>query len=294
MMAELSMLDAPLPLTSHSRQSSEFGAWDLAVRGPHPVLAGAVRAYSGLRGELRLARELHPPTGEPAIVINFGAPFRACDPHNPARWSWQADVSVMGPHARPILAETPAAREIMVATLTPAAAHRVLGVPMVELVDRRLPLEALLGSAAKRLFERVHEAASWEARFAALDGFFAERLLHARQPARDVQRLWLAARRAAGPGAIGALAAEAGVSHKHLIGLFREQIGLAPRLVSRLARFNRALRRLNRVGGAGWATAAQDCGYFDQAHLIRDFHDFAGATPRRMQAMRAAFSFRAG
>jgi AraC-like DNA-binding protein len=284
-------LDSRAPPVAFGAHASDLGAWELASRGPHPVLATVVRAYSGLRGELKLSRELHPPTGEPAIVVNFGPPFRVRDPLDPDRWSWQSGVSVMGPHARPFLAETPAAREILVATLTPGGAHRLLGVAMAELANRYAPLEDLLGAAARRLRDRLCDAASWEARFAILDGFIAARVAAAPRPTREVQGLWLAVRRGARPGAI---ADDLGVSHKHLISLFRAQVGLTPRLVGRVARFNRALRRVRDSRSAGWAATAQDCGYFDQAHMIRDFRDFAAATPRQLEAMRAAFSFRAG
>jgi AraC-like DNA-binding protein len=41
---------------------------------------------------------------------------------------------------------------------------------------------------------------------------------------------------------------------------------------------------------ASWATFARDCGYADQAHLIREFRALTGLTPRtyaRSRAMRA-------
>jgi len=260
------------------------------MRAPRPDLAGFVLGYSGLRGELRLARELHLPTGYPAIVANFGAPFRVFDPLHPTRSTWQADVSAMGPHARPFLAETPYARELLVATLTPAGAYLAFGHPMSDLANRWVPLDALVGAEGPRLGQQLRGAIGWEARFACLDGFLRARLARARQPAREIRQFWLRAQAAT---SIRDLAEDVGVSHKHLISLFHDQVGFTPRLVARLARFNRALRRLGGVGRAEWADAAQACGYFDQAHLIRDFRHFAGATPRQIERARAAFSYRA-
>jgi AraC-like DNA-binding protein len=278
------------PPISTAESASSLGCWTLATREPRPDLAGLLLGYSGFRGELRLARELHLPTGLPAIVVNFGAPFRVFDPLHPTRSSWQADVSAMGPHARPFLAETPYARELLVATLTPAGAYLALGHPMSELANRWCPLEALVGTEGLRLGEKLRAAAGWEARFAYLDRFLRARLAGARQPARDVRQIWLRAQAAT---RVRDLADDVGVSHKHLISLFHDQVGLTPRLVVRLARFNRALRRLGGAGRADWADAAQACGYFDQAHLIRDFHDFAAATPGQIERARAAFSYRA-
>jgi methylphosphotriester-DNA--protein-cysteine methyltransferase len=282
--------DSRLPPIRVAEHTSTLGFWSLATRAPPSDLADVVVGYSGFSGELRLARELHLPTGLPAIVANLGAPFRVFDPLGQGEATWQADVGVMGPHARPFLAETPYARELLVATLTPAGAYLAFGRPMSDLANRWVPLDGLVGADGSRLGPRLRAAASWEARFACLDGFLDARLARARQPVRDIHNVWL---RAQAAGRVSDLAEEVGVSHKHLVSLFHEQIGLTPRLVARLARFNRALRRLGAAGRANWADAAQACGYFDQSHLINDFRDFAAATPRQVERARAAFSYRA-
>jgi AraC-like DNA-binding protein len=282
--------DSHLPPIRIAEHTSSLGCWSLATRPPRSDLADTVLGYSGFRGDLRLARELHLPTGLPAIVANLGAPFRVFDPLDHTHATWQVDVNVMGPHARPFLAETPYARELMVATLTPAGAYLVFGHPMADLANRWIALVELVGAEGPRLGRRLRDAVGWEARFACLDGFLESRLARARQPVRDMQTIWL---RAQAAGRVSDLADEVGVSHKHLVSLFHEQIGLTPRLVARLARFNRALRRLGAAGHANWADAAQACGYFDQSHLINDFRDFAAATPRQVERARAAFSYRA-
>jgi AraC-like DNA-binding protein len=65
----------------------------------------------------------------------------------------------------------------------------------------------------------------------------------------------------------------------HLSGQFRREFGLAPKVVGRIARFDvaAALLRTAPAGGVGAVAAA--AGYADQAHMVRDWHDFAGAAP---------------
>jgi len=60
-------------------------------------------------------------------------------------------------------------------------------------------------------------------------------------------------------------------------------VGVPPKL---LARFHRARRLLERDDGRRWAEIAADCGYADQAHLNRDFRQFAGASPTELLARR--------
>ena len=84
---------------------------------------------------------------------------------------------------------------------------------------------------------------------------------------------------------IGRLAEEVGWSHKHLIARFRQQVGLRPKTAARLARLDGVWRRLDQAGGRlDWGQVAREAGYADQAHLIRDFHQFTGTTPTALVA----------
>ena len=78
---------------------------------------------------------------------------------------------------------------------------------------------------------------------------------------------------------IGEVAADVGWSRKHLITKFVQQIGLKPKTVARLIRFQRVLARAERGGAVGWSRLAYETGYADQPHLIREFREFAGTTP---------------
>ena len=65
-----------------------------------------------------------------------------------------------------------------------------------------------------------------------------------------------------------------------MIARFGEQVGLRPKLAARLVRFEGVWRRLDQVGGRlDWGRVAGEAGSADQAHLIRDFHQFTGSTP---------------
>jgi AraC-like DNA-binding protein len=164
--------------------------------------------------------------------------------------------------------------------LTPLGARRILGLPMDELTNRVVAIEDVLGPRAGLLVERLQEASGWPERFALLDAALLGRLEDGPEPAPEVA--WTLRRLAAADGrlAIAGLAAEVGWSRRHLAASWQRDVGLAPKAVARILRFQRALRLVRQ--GHPLADAAYDCGYADQPHLNRDFRALAGASPREV------------
>lgn len=278
----------PAPGVRISEYDSALGRWTSVTRRPHAAIEGYTLGYAGFRGVMRLSRELRLPSGLPALVVNFGSPFRVVGADSVT--SRHADISVTGIHSRPFVTETPESRDLLVVNLTPVGARRLLGVAMHQLANRWVPLDDVLGGEARDLSGRLHDAQSWDDRFAILDAFMLGRLGQESAPSRDLGRAW---RRISAGGAVADLARDLGVSHKHLITRFHDQVGLAPKLVARLGRFNRLLRLARQEARIDWAATAQACGYFDQAHLINEVRDFSGATPTELRTRRAAFTLRA-
>src|SRR5215475_9845867 len=69
------------------------------------------------------------------------------------------------------------------------------------------------------------------------------------------------------------------LSQRRFIQVFTEEIGLTPKLFSRVKRFQRTIAIVRQATTPDWARLAADCGYFDQSHLIRDFLMFSGFSP---------------
>ena len=105
-----------------------------------------------------------------------------------------------------------------------------------------------------------------------------------RQPlAPELDWSWKRLQRTGGTIAIGALAAEVGWSRRHLTARFSHEFGLSPKVAARVIRFDRARRLLPHRRG-DLASVAARCGYADQAHMIREFHQFCGCSPTQWLA----------
>lgn len=87
-----------------------------------------------------------------------------------------------------------------------------------------------------------------------------------------------------GTAAISGLAGELGWSHRRLIARYRDAVGLPPKLVARIVRFERLAALLAGDPATDWAEAALRCGFFDQAHMAREVRELAGITPTELRA----------
>jgi AraC-like DNA-binding protein len=243
---------------------------ELATRAPHPALAPHVRSLAGwcerADGPVRRA-EL--PGGRIVLVISFG-PTLDVDGRRFGSF-------VAGLHDTPAVTEHAGEGHGIQAYLTPLGARRLLGMPMSELTRAVIELEDLIGPGAAELAERLATAPDWPARFALLERAIAERILDAPAVAPELEWAWRRLHDTDGAVPIGALATELGWSRRHLAATVREELGMAPKPLARLLRFERAVERLR--AGAGLADTALDSGYYDQAHFNRDFKQFAGRTP---------------
>jgi AraC-like DNA-binding protein len=216
------------------------------------------------------------------VILNFGPAFRLAGPDAP--WCERSSF-VAGVHDRYALDASTGASYCLQVDLTPIGAHRFLGLPMDELANRVVDLDDVLGAFGRRLTERLDALPDWDARFALLDRAIADRIDRAREPSAGV--VWAYGRLVASGGnaGIGALASELGWSRRRLVRSFREQVGMPPKTIARLLRFERALELLGSED-VGLAELAFRCGYFDQAHLARDVRSFADATPGELARRR--------
>ncbi len=163
--------------------------------------------------------------------------------------------------------------------LSPPGAYTLLGVPMDGLANDVVELTDVLGPDAARLTERLANTPGWPGRFAVLDEFLLARADRGPAPSREVEWAWRRLAETGGTVPIAELARDIGWSRRHLVTRFRQQVGLPPKTVARIVRFQALLRRVERIGRAEWSRFAAECGYYDQAHMNRDFREFAGTTP---------------
>jgi AraC-like DNA-binding protein len=261
--------------------ASEQGAWRMAFLAPDARLAPFVTRFNVYRErDTAFTRRAEPPSGLATLVFNLGAELRVEHPAKTCHIFGAGGAFYTGVSSVTAVTETDRAQEGAQAMLTPLGARLLVGFPLAEIGDHLIDPNDLFGALAREIIDRLIECNSEEGRLALLQHAMERRLAAPHRALPD--DLVFAARRVQASGgriAVASLAQEIGCSRKHLSQRFAREFGIAPKLLARVLRFDRALRSLRRGNVMSLAELADFCGYADQAHLTRDFGEFAGAPP---------------
>ena len=255
---------------------------------PQAPLNSAVECFWTLEGDgpsIGGAPERILPDGCVELILNFGDRFSQ---HDNNRRELQPRHFLVGQMSGPILISPNGAVELLGIRFHPGGTAPFLRIPMSELRDRIADLGSLSSELERELVSLSQELPLLADRIAAVEAALMARLHRA---SYESPATHLAARivDAAGRISIDQLAADAGISSRQLERRFMREIGVGPKLLGRIVRFQQVFRAVERSDSA-WASIAVECGYYDQAHLIRDFNQFAGQTPAVLFAEQRALT----
>ena len=261
---------------------------------PGEPLRRYVAWYTGYRQRgIPPARHRGLPSPYLTMIVTLDEPLSIEAHPDPGQPPGEFGTLLGGLHSAPALIRHDGAQSGIQLALKPPGVRALLGLPAGELAEVDVPAEAVLGAVGAELRERVRNAAGWPERFAVLDEILLRQLLTAKDEAVAPEVLWSWRQllQAGGAVRVADLAAGTGWSGRHLASRFRAEIGLTPKAAARVVRFDRARRHLAALAGAGagqdgyqLAGLAAEMGYFDQAHLAREFRALAGVPPSQWLA----------
>jgi AraC-like DNA-binding protein len=276
----LNPMDASVLLfeTHAGRLTTPDGEWQFAIKEPRPPLDRWVSNLWELDGTAPPARERELPRGDISLIVNLEGRHAVVDATNARREHAFEDAWVTGLHERAFLTASGGRAWLCGARLTVEGAYRLFGVAPRELANTIVDLDALHGAAARALVDAVRNTSTADRRLTLLGAYIAE--CAARSCKWDGAVEWALERIATTRGCVSvlSLAREIGWSREHLHRRFVNQVGIAPKSCAQVARFHATLLALEHHTDDGHAAVAQRLGYFDQAHLAREFRAIAGTT----------------
>jgi AraC-like DNA-binding protein len=253
----------------------------VATHVPRPPLNQFVELlwfHEGLNCDHRLERVL--PDGSMELIINLRDEARHVfdrvthRPRRSYRGSW-----LSGPHSEFIIIDTAPDASMIGVHFRPGGASAFLGLPLDELRNSVVDLEALWNGGPQSLRDQLLEAPTPSAKFRILEDALFARWRRAAPRHRAVLYALERFTREPQSVTVGKVTAEIGLSSRRFIEVFTEQVGMTPKVFCRVRRFQRALNEIQQTRKVVWADIATECGYYDQAHFIHDFKEFCGITP---------------
>ena len=248
---------------------------------PKPPLSKLIDNLWLFEGDAEHKIERILPTGTLELAINLREnDLGFYDPARAENRTHFSGAVVSGAHSQGF-APVPTDKVLIIgAHFKPGGAFPFLGLPANELADAHVDLDALWGSAANRLRERLCEARSSAERFQLLEEALLKRLSR-----RGTERhyavsaaLKMFAKHQGAP-TVREASKYLGLSQRRFIEVFKAEVGLTPKLFSRIQRFQHTRAFIDRNPAPDWVALALDLGYFDQSHFIREFSEFSGLSP---------------
>ncbi|WP_158828109.1 helix-turn-helix domain-containing protein [Streptomyces sp. NRRL S-118] len=218
-----------------------------------------------------------------SLLLSWGDPVRVLATRNEALAGTRWEAALIGLHTTAVSTEVSGTAQGVQIDFTPMGAYSMLGLPMWHLADTMVdPADVLGRTWVNQLVGRLAQTSEWARRWKVLDEAIARRLAVRPGPSPVVAEAWHRLSASGGTMTVGDLSAATGRCRRRLEALFRDQIGLPPKRLARILRFQRVITMPQAIDG-NWAEIAALCGYHDQSHLSREFRSLTGLTANQFR-----------
>jgi len=253
---------------------------EFVSRWPHARLRPFVEMYTGYRiAGVTPGSHAGLPSRSLTMIVAFDDPLDVEHGSTARRTRGQFWTMLGGLHTSPAVVHHPGRQSGVQLGITPQGAEALFGTPAAELAHEVIPLDAVLPEATVELVERLSAASTWGARWVVLDDILLRVMTVGDGMAPEVDAAWAIMAQTNGLVGIEALAAHVGWSRRNLTVRFKQQFGLSPKAMARVMRFEHAEKLLRLPTRPSLASVAHACGYADQAHMTREWVEFAGSPP---------------
>jgi AraC-like DNA-binding protein len=225
------------------------------------------------------------PIGSTEVVLHHGSSFREWIGGEP---TLLPPGVIAGQLTGPLFIQPAGPVETMGLRFLPGGAYPFFGARLDVLTGRIASFEEVWGGEGGRFEQRLLAATDDPERVRVAESFLLSRLAGGGRRDEPVETAAQEIRRRRGRISVSALGRSLGISGRQMERRFGAALGIGPKSLCRVVRFQSLLRRLARATTPDWAGMAVDCGFSDQSHLINEVRRLSGTTPRGLAEKRAA------
>lgn len=226
------------------------------------------------------AKELALPDGSTDLIIDLGENkirlFDRC-----GRELVFGNSIICGPHTDYFVIDTSGESKVIGVHFKPGGIQPFLQVAVDELHNKHLSLNTIWGVKVNGINDELLSSPTPEAMFRILERKLLSLAVKELAPNPALQYALISLQSAK----VADIVNQIGVSHRRFNQIFKEEMGMSPKRLSRLLRFQEVLRHMNSGDHISWTDIAMACGYYDQSHFIKDFQAFSGINPGDYRAI---------
>ena len=247
---------------------------------PHPDLAAFVKSHWQLEVPAGTSAEKQRVLPEGSIEMAFILADDVKRYNAAGEFSIQPRAMIIGQITEPFFVQPTGEVRSFAVSFYPYGFANFVDCPISELANKDTPLEALFGAEAKALEQQVNAADNTAQRIAAVEDFLLNKLAESATVDRVVKSTVEALFETKGRQPISAILEEQPTTRRNLERKFKQQVGMSPKQLSKVARMQAALQMLLNEEAESLTKIAYDNEYYDQAHFTKDFKEFTGNNPK--------------
>lgn len=261
---------------------------------PHPLLQEFINCIMVIHAEVDADADPvicpYPPTPQNSLFFYINDRIKV-KMDGEADYLLQPRSVIVGPQLTRVTLDINKNHKAVRVGFHPGGLHRLMGIPMSEIIDSNFDATDIFGSEMKRVNAQLQEAESFDDIKIVVENFLLGKVkgLKSALPFDMAMKELL---HVDGNISIEKVASISCLSLRQFERKCKERIGLPPKLFARLVRFSKAYRLRENFPLLSWTNIAYECGYFDQTHFIRDFKEFAGVAPRIIEGELESTSIR--
>lgn len=165
---------------------------------------------------------------------------------------------------------------------SPGAMYQLFGIPLLPFTDQYLDTETVIGNEIKEVNEQMANAESYQAIIQIAEHYLWKKVKTKKTEGNAVDKIGKLLIDNPTRFSLDWLASQACWSPRQLERQFMERMGVSPKFLARISRFDKAFSLKQLDPSLDWLSIALQTGYNDYQHLVKDFKQFAGVTPNVM------------
>lgn len=216
------------------------------------------------------------PSPDQAMFINLYTRFKS-KKSGENNFNTVTSCTLMGPQITPFKLRAEESHKAVTIIFQPGGLNRFLKIPLTEIFDNGYSAREVIGREIEELLDRSHDTISSDELHSVVQSYFLGKLSQVKELLPiDYALQHLVANYNTDLDKIAGMAC---MSIRNFERKCKERLGMPAKMYARIARFHKAYKIVESKPAVSWSELIHEVGYYDQAHFIKDFKEFAGLTP---------------